>query len=260
MPMSSPQMTTILGLPPPAGRCVVVDWLGSVPWARAAEISPVATTSDVPLSSIARRLRRVLGLVSFFIVFPLKMRSDDTAETDMTHSAVDHLCVTSGWPVATTVVGRAQKGATFDHFARNAHVRLGRVVAEVYTATAGIVRHAAGGLDTRLMTADEPIGRPFPDISDHIEQTISVRGVAADRSGAFQRGGMQVPPGKFAFPGVRHPDPAGRKIVAPSIFGSLQSAARRELPLRFCWQCLAAPPGVSCCVFERDVHHGMIEA
>jgi hypothetical protein len=37
--------------------------------------------------------------------------------------------------------------------------------------------------------------------------------------------------GKFALPGVRHLLAAGRELVAPSIFGAVKSAARRELPL-----------------------------
>ena len=106
----------------------------------------------------------------------------------------------------------------------------------------------------------KPVGCPFPNIPDHIEQTVAVRGVVADRRGTLEAGRTKILPRKLAFPSVCHSDTLRREIVAPGEFGTFQSATSRELPLRFRRQRLAAPKCVGFGVFECDMHHGMIEA
>src|SRR5262245_248126 len=61
-----------------------------------------------------------------------------------------------------------------------------------------------------------------------------------------------------ALPGVGHVPAARRELVAPGIFGTVEPAARRELPFRFARQRLAGPIGVSLGIAIGDMHHRMI--
>ena len=96
-------------------------------------------------------------------------------ETEVASRSIDRFRVTGGRPVAAAIVGCAQMRATLDDLARDFDVRLPRVVATVFAATARILRNAAGLRRIGLMLPGVPIGRPFPDIADHVVQAVAVR-------------------------------------------------------------------------------------
>src|ERR1700730_983684 len=108
------------------------------------------------------------------------------------------------------------------------------------------------------MASAEPIGGPFPDISRHIEQPVAICREGAHRRGPLETVDTEVLPREFALPGVCHLAAFRSELVTPDKFGAVQSAARREFPLRLGRQGFAYPMSVSLCVLERDLCDGMI--
>src|SRR5947209_8563738 len=104
---------------------------------------------------------------------------DDATEADMAHARVDGLRMARRRTVAPAVVGRAEVGAALDHLARNAAYRIPRVETAGLCAIARIGGNAARGTD--VVAGREPVGRPFPDIADHVVQPVAVGGKATDR-------------------------------------------------------------------------------
>ena len=64
--------------------------------------------------------------------------------------------------------------------------------------------------------------------------------------------------GKLALPGVRHQLAVGLELVAPGVFGALETTARGELPFGFGRKLLAGPRRVRFGVFEGDVDDRVI--
>ncbi len=60
------------------------------------------------------------------------------------------------------------------HFARNFDARLRRVVARGFRPAARIFRNAAGLRRVGLMLRRIPVGRPFPDVADHVEEAVAI--------------------------------------------------------------------------------------
>src|SRR6476620_4273701 len=108
------------------------------------------------------------------------------------------------------------------------------------------------------MTRREPVGGPFPDVADHVEETVAVgrecpnrrRSRVAVRREVFQR--------ECALPDVGHVTAVWCQLVAPCELGTIEATARRVLPLRRCWQLLACPGGIGRGILEGDVHHRML--
>ena len=148
--------------------------------------------------------------------------------------------------------------AAFQHLPGNADFRLARIVAARLRAAARILRHAAGlGRIGRVAGRPEVHG-PLPHIADHVENPIAVRRVRHDRRGALVAVQRQVLERKRPLPGVGHLFSARREFLAPGVFGAIEAAARRELPLGLGRQFLARPARISLRIAVGHVHDRMI--
>src|SRR4051795_165875 len=83
-----------------------------------------------------------------------------------------------------------------------------------------------------LMTIGIPIGRPFPDVADHVECAVAIGGKLADRSCAGIPVGHQILNREFALPVVGEHPPLWGELVAPGESLTFEAGARRKLPLR----------------------------
>src|SRR5215218_9853736 len=97
-------------------------------------------------------------------------------------------------PIASAVVRRAQVRAALDDLARDPDVCRGRVVAAVLAPAAWVLRDAAGFRRVTLVLLRVPVGRPFPDIADHIVDTMTVRRERGDRRGPLEAVAVRVLP------------------------------------------------------------------
>ena len=176
----------------------------------------------------------------------------------MTGRRVDRFREARGRPVAPAVVGRAEMRAALDHLAGNPDRRLARIVAVAFLGPARIVRRAAGLHDLVRMLGDVPVGRPLPDVADHVVEPIAVGGKRADRRRALVPVGREVLPGKLALPGVGHVAVAWEERVAPGVVRSFEATACGELPLGLGGQRLALPRGEGLGVAECDVDDRML--
>src|SRR3954447_4512850 len=139
----------------------------------------------------------------------------DAADADMAHSGFDHLRVARGWPIASAIARRAEEAAALHHPARNPDLRLRWIEGQLHRRAARIVGRAAGLGRIGRMARHEPVGGPLPDIARHIEQSVAIRRIAADRRAAGAAVGLESPPGEGALPGIRLVQAARRKLVAP---------------------------------------------
>src|SRR6266481_1362263 len=208
MPMSSPMMTTILG------RCPAGAGIGC--WACAGLVSPTAesaeaATRELPLNNRSRRFNPPLAcpvLVSAFaetlsllMAYP---HSGNAPEADMACRGVDRLGMTRGRTIAAAVVGSAEMRAAFKHLAWNPDIRLTRVVTRSLRSAAWILGNAARLRRIGLVLLRIPIGRPFPDVADHVVQAIAVGRKRRHRRCTIEAVRAKVLAWKFALPGVCH--------------------------------------------------------
>src|SRR5216683_1726662 len=117
--------------------------------ARPPRLQPPQSRRCREYSSLIPRLPTPVSRIDWrAIVFsPARMNAsvfDDAAEADMAGRGVDRLGMARRGPIAPAIVGRAEVRAAFQHFARDAHGKLARVVARFHRSTARILRHAAG--------------------------------------------------------------------------------------------------------------------
>src|ERR1700736_6046404 len=99
--------------------------------------------------------------------------TNDAAEADMAHAAVDHLRVARRRAIAPAVVRGAEKRAALYDFARNRELRLGGIETGFYRPAPRIDWYAARAFGVRHMASAEPIGEPLPDIAPHIEKAVA---------------------------------------------------------------------------------------
>ena len=102
-----------------------------------------------------------------------------------------------------------------------------------------------------------PVGRPLPDVPDHVGEPVAVRRKPPHGRGALVAVQQGVLVREFALPGVRLRSSLRQVLVAPGELGALEAAARRELPFRLARQLLSRPGGVRFGVGVGDMHHGM---
>ena len=176
----------------------------------------------------------------------------------MAGRGVDILGMARRRAVAPAVVRRTEVRAALEHLARDAGPRLARIVAALGPGAARVRGHAAGLGRVGLVLRRVPVGRPFPDVADHVVDAVAVGREGAHRRGPRPAVGAQVLVGKVALPGVGHMPAVRRELVAPGEVRAVQPAARGEFPFRFGRQFLAGPPGVGLGVLERHLHDGMI--
>src|SRR5277367_1423279 len=117
---------------------------------------------------------------------------DDAPKADMTGRGIDRLGMACRRSIASAVVGRAEMGAAFQYLARDADGGLARVVARFHRAAARILRHTAGLAGIAFVPRRIPVGRPLPDIADHVVDAIGVGREGADRRGARPAIGSQI--------------------------------------------------------------------
>src|SRR5437868_5188417 len=91
-----------------------------------------------------------------------------------------------GRAIAAAVVGSAEVRAALKHLAWNPDVRLTRVVARGLGPSTRIFRNAARLRRVSVMLLRIPIGRPFPDIADHVVQAVAVSRERGDRRRALE--------------------------------------------------------------------------
>src|SRR6476620_2840180 len=116
----------------------------------------------------------------------------------MTCGSIDRLRMARCRPVASAVVRRAQMRAAFDDLLWNLDVGRSGVVAAILAPAARVLRDAAGLRRIRFMPWRVPVGRPFPDVADHVVKSVTVWRECADRRGALDAVGIGVLPREFA--------------------------------------------------------------
>src|SRR5258708_2320361 len=172
--------------------------------------------------------------------------------------SVDRLGMTRGRTIAAAIVGSAEMRAALKHLARNPDIRLTRVVARGFGSTTRIFRDAAGHRRIGFMLLRIPIGRPFPDIADHVMQPVAVGRECGDGRRALEPVGREVLVREITLPGVRHMLATRHLLVAPGEFCAVTSAACSEFPLSLGRQFLPGPFGIGFGVPISDVHHRMV--
>src|SRR5258705_11059792 len=239
---------------------------------RLIDISAVARISAAhallrQLAYICRRPSRLVSGISLsmlLVIYLLSLDrraggfSLDAAESEAAGGGIFRLGVARRRTIAAAIVRRAQVRTALDHLAWNPDVGLTRVVAAILAAAARVLRNAAGFWRVSFVLRRMPVGRPLPDIADHVVKAVTVRRERAHRRSALVAIGVVVVPRKIALPGVSQVHAARREFVAPCELGTVETAARREFPFGFGWQILAGPPRIGECVSERQVHDGMI--
>src|SRR6266702_1260113 len=121
--------------------------------------------------------------------------------------------MTRGRTIAAAVVGSAKMRATFKHLAWNLEVRLTRVAARALGPAARILRDAADFRSVGFVLLRIPIGRPFPDIADHVVQAVTVCRKCGDGRGAFEAISRKILVREITLPSVCHMPAAGELLV-----------------------------------------------
>src|SRR4029079_18674251 len=184
----------------------------------------------------------------------LLRRTDDAAEAEMTGRCVNRFREARRRPIAAAGGGRTEVRAAFDDFAWNPDLRLTRIVAFALLWSSWIIRRAARLQHLVRMPRHIPVGRPLPDVADHVVESVAVRGKSADRRRTFVSVACEVLPGELTLPRVSHMTVARQECVAPGVSCSLEPTSCGEFPLSLSRQRLAFPRSKSLCVTECDVH------
>src|SRR6478609_938536 len=153
----------------------------------------------------------------------------------MTGGSVDGLRMARSRPVASAVIRRAQMRAAFDDLLWNLHIGRSGVVAVVLTPAARVLRNAAGLRRIRPMLWRIPVGRPFPDVADHVVEAIPIRRECGNRRRAFKTVGIGVLARELTLPGIGHVTVVRCEFIAPRKFGTVEPAACCKFPFRFGW-------------------------
>src|SRR6266852_9886691 len=138
--------------------------------------------------------------------------------------------MTRGRTIAATVVGSAEMRAALKYLARNPDIRLTRVVARGLGPAARVFRNAARLRRIGFMLLRIPIGRPFPDIADHVVQAVAIGRECGDGRSAFEAVCCEILVREITLPGVRHMLAAGKLLVTPGEFRAIKPTARGEFP------------------------------
>src|SRR3954451_1662792 len=104
----------------------------------------------------------------------------------MTCRGVDRLRMACGRAVTAAIVGCAEVRASFDHFARNLDAGVKRVVARGFSAPAWVFRNAARLRRVSLVLWRIPVGRPLPDVADHVVHAVAVNREGGDGRRALE--------------------------------------------------------------------------
>src|SRR4029450_2034153 len=103
----------------------------------------------------------------------------------MTGGSIDRLRMARCRPVASAVVRRAQMRAAFDDLSWNFHIGRSGGIAVGLAPAARVLWNAAGLRGIRLMLWRIPVGRPFPDVADHVVEGVPIRRKCGERRRAL---------------------------------------------------------------------------
>jgi hypothetical protein len=122
--------------------------------------------------------------------------------------------------------------AALEDFTRDFNLRLPRIVAVLLRGSARIVRRTTSlypfGVVFRLI----PVRGPLPSISDHIAESVTVRGKRSDGRRALIAVAAQIVPGKFALPCIGHMLDVSIRVHLPMRMRRDQGPARGKTPTR----------------------------
>src|SRR5262245_14891565 len=99
----------------------------------------------------------------------------------MARGGIDRLRMSRSGAIAAAVIRRAQMRAALDDLAWDPDGGLARVVAALLAPAARVLRDAARLRRVGLVLRGIPVGRPFPDIADHVVKAVSVGRECRDR-------------------------------------------------------------------------------
>src|SRR5262245_18224054 len=119
---------------------------------------------------------------------------------------------------------------------------------------------ADSAIDIRRVVERVEVTRPFPDVTRHVEEAITVGWKGADRRRAFEPVGSKILPGEFALPGIGHHAARRHEFVTPGKACPLEPTPCSELPFGFRRQLLSDPRREGERVFVRDLNDGMTSA
>src|SRR3954466_9390673 len=158
--------------------------------------------------------------------------ANDATEPNVRGRRVNRFGEASGWSIPPTVVLRAKVRAALQDLARYPDLGKGRIEAAVHGAPARI-----RGAATRLarvvgVSRAVPVGRPFPDVADHVIQTVAVGRIRAYGRRAFPAVNETILMRKLSLPPVGHRSPVRHQLLTPGISCPVEATARRILPLR----------------------------
>jgi len=149
-------------------------------------------------------------------------------------------------------------GSRLDHAARDVRTRLAGDQAVLRGSYPRVPGCAARPVSAATGSGGKVVTRPFPDISGHVVEPETVRGITPDRRRSLPPAGLEVLPRELPVPGIGHHPAAGSSAVSPGKDGPFQAAAGSELPLSLGGQVLARPGRVRIGVLGRDVSDRML--
>src|SRR5258705_1467938 len=123
--------------------------------------------------------------------------------------------MTRGGAIAAAIIGSAEMRAALKHLAWNLGVRVARAVACGLRPAARIFWNATRLRRVSVMLLRIPIGRPFPDIADHVVQAVTIGRKGGDWRSALEAVGHQILVREITLPGVRHVLATRHLLVAP---------------------------------------------
>src|SRR5262249_41047654 len=87
--------------------------------------------------------------------------------------------------ISAAIIRSAQERATLEHLARYPDLRLAGVIARGLRSSARIFRRATGFERICFVSVRPPIGGPFPDVADHVVDTVTIGRKRRYGRGAF---------------------------------------------------------------------------
>src|ERR1700733_2865361 len=103
-----------------------------------------------------------------------------------------------------------------------------------------------------------PIAGPLPDISCHVEETVSIWRELCDRSDSRVSILSSVFVRKMTLVSIGHPFAFGAELIAPDIWLTCKAAASSELPFSFRGKTLTCPFRVGKSVLIGDMNNGIV--
>src|SRR5262245_33158159 len=120
----------------------------------------------------------------------------------MTRRCVDRLPHSRSGPIPLTIIRRAKIRPAFHDLSWDPDTTQPRIITPF---TFGPLRvDVAAARPVRLVVLLIPIGRPLPDISNHVVESIPIRRKRSNRRRPFKPVLDEVFDWEFALPGVRH--------------------------------------------------------